>query len=124
MLEFFGSEMRPPSSAQLLMTNSFTRTQRQFLFRGQKLARVPDDDAVCCFMQLLSQNQSVGQQITIDRLEKGLTRKTTRSWWIDLDTMKELENCLKKLDRGVSRKHRNWVKHQKAELSKLELRIN
>ena len=89
--------------------------------RGQKLARVPDDDAVCCFMQHLSQHQSVGQQITIDPFEKGLTRNTTRFWWIDLDTMKELENFLKKLDRGVSRKLRNWVKHQKAALNKLEL---
>ena len=36
--------------------------------------------------------------------------------------MKELESCLKKLDRGVSRKRRNWAKQQKAEVNKLELR--
>ena len=41
---------------------------------------------------------------------------------IALDTMKEIENFLKKLDRGVSRKRRNWAKQQKAEVSKLELR--
>ena len=36
--------------------------------------------------------------------------------------MKELENCLKKLDRGVSRKRRNWVTQQKPEVNNLELR--
>ena len=30
--------------------------------------------------------------------------------------MKELEDCLKKLDRGVSRKRRNWATQQKAEI--------
>ena len=36
-----------------------------------------------------------------------LTRDTARPWWVALETMKELEDCLKKLDRGVSRKRRN-----------------
>ena len=54
--------------------------------------------------------------------EKGLTRNTTCSWWIALDTMKELENCLKELDRWVSRKRRNWVMLLKADVDKLELR--
>ena len=36
--------------------------------------------------------------------------------------MKELENCLKKLDRGVSINRRRWVTQQKAEMTKLELR--
>ena len=35
--------------------------------------------------------------------------------------MKELEDCLKKLYRGVSRKRRNWATQQKAEVTKLEL---
>ena len=35
--------------------------------------------------------------------------------------MKELEDCLKKLDLGVSREHRHWVTQQKAEINKLEL---
>ena len=35
--------------------------------------------------------------------------------------MKELEDCLKKLDQGVSRKRRNWATQQKAEVNKLEL---
>ena len=83
---------------------------------------MPDDDAVCCFMQHLSQHQSVGKQITNDPLEKRLTRNTTRSWWIALDTMKELENCLQNLERGVSRKRRKWAKQQKAEVNQLDLR--
>ena len=73
-------------------------------------------------MQHLSQRQSVGQQIKYDPLEKGFTRNTASSWWIALDTMEKLENCPKKLHRGVSRKRRNWAKQQKAEVNKLELR--
>ena len=38
-----------------------------------------------------------------------------------LETMKELEDCLKKLDCGVSRKRRNWATQQKPEINKLEL---
>ena len=34
--------------------------------------------------------------------------------------MKELEDCLKKLDQGVSRKRRNWATQQKAEVNKLK----
>ena len=73
-------------------------------------------------MQHLSQRQSVGQQIKYDPLEKGFTRNTAPSWWIALDTMEKLENCPKKLQRGVSRKRRNWAKQQKTDMSKLELR--
>ena len=54
-------------------------------------------------------------------LEKNATRNTARSWWVALETMKELEDCLKKLDQGVSRKRRNWATQQKAEINKLEL---
>ena len=73
-------------------------------------------------MQLLSQHRSVGQQITTDPFEKRLTRNTTRSCWIALDTMKELEKSLPKLERGVSKKRRKWAKQQKAEVNKLDLR--
>ena len=90
--------------------------------RGQNPACVPDNVAVFCFMQHLNQHQSVGQQITNGPFEKGLTGNTTRSLWIALDTLKELENCLKKLDRRVSRKRRNLVTQQKAEVNHLELR--
>ena len=92
------------------------------LIRGQKLVCVPVDDTVCCFMQRLSQHQSVGQQITNDPLGKVFTRNTARSWWIALDTMKNLKIFLKKLDCGVSRNSRNCADQQKAEVNKLELR--
>ena len=90
--------------------------------RGQKPACVPDNDAVYCFMQLLSQHQSVGQQITNVPLEKRPTRNTTRSCWIALGTMRELENCLKKLHRWLTRKRWKWAKQQNAEVNKLDLR--
>ena len=69
-----------------------------------------------------SQHQSVGQQITNDPLKKGLKRSTARSWCIALETRKELENRLKKLNSVVSRKRRNWATQQKPEVNKLELR--
>ena len=56
-----------------------------------------------------------------DPLEKNATRNTARPWWMALETTKELEDCLRKLDRGVSRKRRNWATQQKAEINKLEL---
>ena len=42
--------------------------------------------------------------------------------WVAPETMKELEDCLKKLDRGVSRRPRHWATQQKSEINKLELR--
>ena len=68
-----------------------------------------------------SEHQAIGEQVTSDPLEKNATRNTARPWWVSLETMKELEDCLKKLDRGVSRKRRNWATQQKAEVNKLEL---
>ena len=52
------------------------------------------------------QHQNVGGQVTNDPLEKRITMNTARSWWIDFDTMKDLENCLKNLVRRVCRKRR------------------
>ena len=68
-----------------------------------------------------SEHQATGKQVTSDPLEKNKTRNTARPWWVALETMKELEDCLKKLDHGVSRKRRNWATQQKAEINKLEL---
>ena len=62
-----------------------------------------------------SEHQAVGKQVASDPLEKNATRNMA------LEKMKELEDCLKKLDRGVSRKRRNWATQQKAEINKLEL---
>ena len=68
-----------------------------------------------------SELQAVGKQVSNDPLEKNATRNTVRPWWVPLETMKELEDSLKKLDQGVSRKRRNWATQQKAEVNKLEL---
>ena len=54
-----------------------------------------------------SEHQATGKQVTSDPLEKSKTRNTSRPWWVTLETMKELEDCLKKFDHGVSRKRRN-----------------
>ena len=69
-----------------------------------------------------SRHQSIGKQVASDPLEKDLARKTARSWRIALDTAKQLESCLRKKDREVSRKRRNWDTQQRAEVNKLELR--
>ena len=68
-----------------------------------------------------SEHQAIGNQVASDSLKKNATRNTARPWWVALETMKELEDCLKKLDRGVSRKRSNWATQQKAEINKLEL---
>ena len=68
-----------------------------------------------------SERQANGKQVSNDPLEKNATRNTARPWWVALETMKELEDCLKKLDHGVSCKRRYWTTQQKAEVNKLEL---
>ena len=65
--------------------------------------------------------QATGKQVTSDPLEKNKTRNTSRPWWVALETLQELEDCLKKLDSGVSRKRRSWATQQKADINKLEL---
>ena len=68
-----------------------------------------------------SEHQATGKQVTSDPIENNATRNTARPWWVAMETMKELQDCLKKLDRGVSRKRRNWATQQKAEVNKLVL---
>ena len=68
-----------------------------------------------------NEHQATGKQVTSDPLEKNKTRNTSRPWWVALETLKELDDCLKKLDSGVPRKRCNWATHQKAEINKLEL---
>ena len=68
-----------------------------------------------------SEHQAIGKQVASDPFEKNATRNTARPCWVALATMKELEDCLNKLDRRVSRKRRNWAIQQKAEVNKLEL---
>ena len=71
---------------------------------------------------LSTQHQAIGTQVTCNPLGRNATRNTDWPWWIALETTKELESCLKALDRGVSRKRRHWATQQKAEVNKLELR--
>ena len=66
-------------------------------------------------------HQATGKQVTSDPLERSKTRNTSRPWWAALETLKEMEDCLKKLDSGVARKRRNWATQQKAEVKKIEL---
>ena len=68
-----------------------------------------------------SEHQAVGKQVTSDPLEKSKTRNTSRPWWIALETLKEMEGCLKKLNSGVARKRYSWATQQKAEVNKIEL---
>ena len=70
-----------------------------------------------------SEHHAIGKQVASDPLEKNATRNTAKPWWMALETMKELEDCLKKLDRGVSRKRRNWATQQTAEIWLEQVRI-
>ena len=62
---------------------------------------------------LSTQHQAIGKQLTCDPLERNETRNAARPWCMALETTKELENRLKGLDRGVSRKRRHWANQQK-----------
>ena len=70
---------------------------------------------------LSTEHQATGKRIASNPLERNATRNTARPRWMALETMKELEDCLKKLDCAVSRKRRNWATQQKAENNNLEL---
>ena len=59
--------------------------------------------------RLSTQDQANEKQVTGDPFEKNATRNTACPWWVVIETMKELEDYLKKLDRGVSRKRRHWA---------------
>ena len=63
-------------------------------------------------------HQVTGKQITNDPLERNKTRNTSRPWWVALETLKEMEDCLKKLDSGVARKRRNWPPSKRLRLTK------
>ena len=70
---------------------------------------------------LSTQHQAIGKQVMCDLLSRNAKRNTAGPWWIALESKKELESCLKNLDRGVSRKQRLWATPQKAEVNKLDL---
>ena len=66
-------------------------------------------------------HQATGKRVTSDPLERNKTRNTSRKWWVALETLKEMEDCWKKLDSGVARKRRNWATQQKAEVNRIEM---
>ena len=68
-----------------------------------------------------NEHQATGKQVTSDLLEKNKTRNISRPWWVALETLKELEDCLRKFDSRVSRKRRYWATQQKTETNKLIL---
>ena len=72
-----------------------------------------------------SKHQAVGKQVSNDPLEKNASDEEYGSTLVGGPRDDEgLEDCLKKLDQGVSRKRRNWATQQKAEINKLELEVS
>ena len=104
-------------------TNSTTeedfRLQRTNMKRGSTSGQTWEVDVGKEWVS--NEHQATGKQVTSDPLVKNKTKNTSRPWWVALETLKELKDCLKKLDSGVSRKRRNWATQQKAEINKLEL---
>ena len=104
-------------------TNSTTeedfKPQRTKMKRGSTSGQTWEEDVGKEWVS--NEHQATGKQVTSDPLEKNKTRNTSRPWWVALETLKELEDCLTKLDSGVSRKRRNWATQQKADINKLEL---
>ena len=88
-------------------TNSTTeedfRPQRMNMKRGSTSGQTWEVDVGREWVS--NEHQATGKQVTSDPLENNKTRNTSRPWWVALKTLKELEDCLKKLDSGgVSRK--------------------
>ena len=104
-------------------TNSTTeedfRPQRKNMKRGSTSRQTWEVDVGKEWVS--NEHQATGKQVTSDPLEKNKTRNTSRPWWVALEPLKELEDCLKKLDSGVSRKRCNWATQQKAEINKFEM---
>ena len=95
-------------------TNSTTeedfRPQRTNMKRGSTSGQTWEVDVGKEWVS--NEHQATGKQVTSDPIEKNKTRNTSRPWWVALEILKELEDCLKKLDSGVSRKRRNWATQQ------------
>ena len=102
-----------------LVTEEDFRPQKTNTKRGSTSGQICEVDVGKDWIS--SGHQATGKQVTSDPIEKNRTRNTSRPWWVALETLKELEDCLKKLDSGVSRKRRNWVTQQKADINKLEV---
>ena len=120
------SEPRKPFEMEKEMevfTNSISeedfRPQKTNMKRGSTSGQTREADVGKEWVS--KEHQSTGKQVRSDPLERNRTRNTSRPWWVALETLKELEDCLKKLESGVAHKRRNWATQQKAEVNKLEL---
>ena len=109
-------EMEIPTSST---TEEEFKPQRTKMKRGSTSGQTWEVDVGKEWVS--NEHQATGKQVTSDPLEKHKTRNTSRPWWVALETLQEMEDCLKKLDSGVSRKRRNWATQQKADINKLEL---
>ena len=109
-------EMEIPTSST---TEEDFKSQRTKMKRGSTSGRTWEVDVGKEWAS--NERQATGKQVTSDPLEKNKLRNTSRPWWVALETLQELEDCLKKLNSGVSRKRRNWATQQKADINKLEL---
>ena len=109
-------EMKIPTSST---TEEDFKPQRTKMKRGSTSGQTWEVDVGKEWVS--NEHQATGKQVTSDPLEKNKTRNTSRPWWVALETLQELEDCLKNLDSGVSRKRRNWATQQKADINKLEL---
>ena len=101
-------EMEIPSSST---TEEDFKPQRTKMKRGSTSGQTWEVDVGKEWVS--NEHQATGNQVTSDPLEKNKTRNTSRPWWVALETLQELEDCLKKLDSGVSRKRRNWATQQR-----------
>ena len=95
-------EMENPTSS---MTEEDFKPQRIKMKRGSTSGQTWEVDVGKEWVSI--EHQAIGKQVTSDPLEKSKTRNTSRPWWVALETLQEMEKCLKKLDSGVSRKRRN-----------------
>ena len=113
-------EMEIPTSST---TEEDFKPQRTKMKRGSTSGQTWEVDVGKEWVS--NEHQATGKQVTSDPLEKNKTRwwvaLVARPWWVALETLQELEDCLKKLDSGVSRKRRNWATQQKADINKVEL---
>ena len=110
------SEMEVPTSST---TEEDFKPQKTKMKRGSTSGQTWEVDVGKEWVS--NEHQATGKQVTCDPLEKDKTRNISRPWWVTLETLKELEDCLKKLDSGVSRKRLNWATQQRADINKLEL---
>ena len=95
------------------------RSQKANIRRGSTSGQTWETDVGKKWLS--TQHQATGKQVASDPRERNATKNYGRPWWVAVETMKVMEDCLKKLDRGVSQKLCKWATQQKAWINKLEL---